>query len=76
MINLKHEYMMKLTNIVNSMHSLRFQVTGAGHGIGKELAIQLSDLGCIVICVDMNQDSNGRTAEFINTKVPIFHPCT
>ena len=33
-------------------------VTGAGHGIGKELAIQMSKLGAIVLCVDKNMDSN------------------
>uniref|UniRef100_A0A8D8QN39 Short-chain dehydrogenase/reductase family 16C member 6 n=1 Tax=Cacopsylla melanoneura TaxID=428564 RepID=A0A8D8QN39_9HEMI len=43
-------------------------VTGAGHGIGKELAIQLSELGCIVVCVDLKQENNNKTAEFINMK--------
>ena len=33
-------------------------VTGAGHGIGKELALQMSKLGAIVICVDKNMESN------------------
>ena len=33
-------------------------VTGAGHGIGKELAIQVAKLGAIVICVDKNMDTN------------------
>ncbi|KAL1464185.1 hypothetical protein WDU94_003857 [Cyamophila willieti] len=43
-------------------------VTGAGHGIGKELAIQLADLECVVVCVDVNQENNTNTAEFINMK--------
>ena len=33
-------------------------VTGAGHGIGKELALQMSRLGAIVLCVDKNMESN------------------
>ena len=33
-------------------------VTGAGHGIGKEVALQLAKLGAIVICVDKNVERN------------------
>ncbi|XP_026686400.1 epidermal retinol dehydrogenase 2-like, partial [Diaphorina citri] len=43
------------------------EVTGAGHGIGRELAIQLADLGCTVVCVDLNQENNAKTADQINT---------
>jgi all-trans-retinol dehydrogenase (NAD+) len=30
-------------------------VTGAGHGIGRELAIQLSRLGVGIVCWDLNE---------------------
>ena len=33
-------------------------VTGAGHGIGREVALQLSRLGAIAICVDNNAENN------------------
>lgn len=40
-------------------------ITGAGHGIGKELAIQYACLGAKVICLDVNQQSNKETAREI-----------
>ncbi|KAM0731082.1 Short-chain dehydrogenase/reductase family 16C member 6 [Formica fusca] len=36
-------------------------ITGAGHGIGRELAIQLSSMGCIIICWDNDVDNNRST---------------
>jgi len=43
-------------------------VTGAGHGIGKELALQMSRLGAIVICVDKNIETNRATASQIRSE--------
>ncbi|XP_011251926.1 short-chain dehydrogenase/reductase family 16C member 6 [Camponotus floridanus] len=36
-------------------------ITGAGHGIGRELAIQLSSMGCIIVCWDNDVDNNRST---------------
>ncbi|XP_076237912.1 firelighter [Calliopsis andreniformis] len=36
-------------------------ITGAGHGIGRELAIQLSSMGCVVICWDVDVEANRST---------------
>ncbi|CAL1685261.1 unnamed protein product [Lasius platythorax] len=36
-------------------------VTGAGHGIGKELAIGYATLGATVICWDINEETNEQT---------------
>ncbi|XP_012229122.2 short-chain dehydrogenase/reductase family 16C member 6-like [Linepithema humile] len=36
-------------------------VTGAGHGIGKELAIGYALLGATVICWDINEETNEQT---------------
>ncbi|GAB1867310.1 NADP-retinol dehydrogenase [Camponotus japonicus] len=36
-------------------------VTGAGHGIGKELAIGYASLGATVICWDINEETNKQT---------------
>lgn len=36
-------------------------VTGAGHGIGKELALKYASLGATVVCWDLNQESNQET---------------
>ncbi|XP_011496077.1 PREDICTED: estradiol 17-beta-dehydrogenase 11-like [Ceratosolen solmsi marchali] len=41
-------------------------ITGAGHGIGRELAIQLSALGCIVVCWDTDIEANRATMSIIS----------
>ncbi|KAL7306677.1 hypothetical protein TKK_0001351 [Trichogramma kaykai] len=40
-------------------------VTGAGHGIGKELALKYASLGATVICWDINETSNAETVNEI-----------
>ena len=40
-------------------------VSGAGRGIGREIAIKLAEEGCRVICVSKNPSSCGRVAEEI-----------
>lgn len=40
-------------------------VTGAGHGIGKELALRYGSLGATVVCWDINQQGNEETANEI-----------
>ncbi|XP_071626644.1 short-chain dehydrogenase/reductase family 16C member 6-like [Temnothorax longispinosus] len=40
-------------------------ITGAGHGIGKELAIQYASLGAKVVCLDVNKHTNEETANQI-----------
>ncbi|XP_018050694.1 PREDICTED: 17-beta-hydroxysteroid dehydrogenase 13-like [Atta colombica] len=40
-------------------------ITGAGHGIGKELAIQYACLGAKVVCLDINKRTNEQTAKEI-----------
>lgn len=40
-------------------------VIGSGRGVGREIAIQLADLGAIVLCVDINKESNEKTVEYI-----------
>ncbi|XP_015906213.2 short-chain dehydrogenase/reductase family 16C member 6 [Parasteatoda tepidariorum] len=37
-------------------------LTGAGHGLGKELAIRLSDLGAVMVLWDINQENNENIA--------------
>ncbi|EFN62790.1 Epidermal retinal dehydrogenase 2 [Camponotus floridanus] len=41
--------------------SLTIEVTGAGHGIGKELAIGYASLGATVVCWDINEETNKQT---------------
>ncbi|XP_054729793.1 17-beta-hydroxysteroid dehydrogenase 13 [Anastrepha obliqua] len=40
-------------------------ITGTGHGIGKELALQYSALGAKLICWDVNEEANQQTVKEI-----------
>ncbi|XP_011692757.1 PREDICTED: short-chain dehydrogenase/reductase family 16C member 6-like [Wasmannia auropunctata] len=40
-------------------------ITGAGHGIGKELAIGYALLGATVVCWDINEETNNQTVNNI-----------
>lgn len=42
-------------------------VTGAGHGIGKEMALQYSALGATVVCWDINETLNQDTVNLIKS---------
>lgn len=42
-------------------------VTGAGHGIGRELALELSQLGATLVVWDVNKENNEKTAQDIKT---------
>ncbi|KAG4073873.1 hypothetical protein HA402_014078 [Bradysia odoriphaga] len=42
-------------------------ITGSGHGIGKELVLQYTALGCEVICVDINKENNDKVVEEANS---------
>lgn len=43
-------------------------ITGAGHGMGKELALQYSTLGATVVCWDINEKLNLETVKLIKSK--------
>ncbi|KAL7744716.1 hypothetical protein ACLKA6_017210 [Drosophila palustris] len=40
-------------------------ITGAGHGMGKEMALQYAKLGAKVICWDVNEQTNSQTVKEI-----------
>lgn len=40
-------------------------VTGAGQGIGRELAFELAKAGAVVVCVDIREDTNLETVRMI-----------
>lgn len=44
------------------------QIVGAGRGVGRSLALQLSDLGVSIICVDRNEANNQETIELMKCK--------
>lgn len=43
-------------------------ITGAGHGMGKELALQYSELGATIVCWDINEQLNLDTVKLIKSK--------
>jgi FlaA1/EpsC-like NDP-sugar epimerase len=43
-------------------------ITGAGSGIGKELALQYGNLGSKVVCWDINEENNKETVKLIKSK--------
>lgn len=43
-------------------------ITGAGHGMGKEMALQYGALGTTVVCWDMNELLNLETVKLIKAK--------
>lgn len=43
-------------------------ITGAGHGMGKELALQYSALGATIVCWDINEQLNLETVNLIKSK--------
>lgn len=43
-------------------------ITGAGHGIGRELAFQFAAQGCVVVCWDIDTKGNEDTAKILSEK--------
>ncbi|KAL0850800.1 hypothetical protein ABMA28_006728 [Loxostege sticticalis] len=49
-------------------------ITGAGHGMGREVALRFGRLGSTVVCVDVNAANNEETANMIKKeKGKAFH---
>lgn len=42
-------------------------VTGAGHGIGRELALKYGSLGSTVVCLDINEKGAAETAQDVRS---------
>jgi len=49
-------------DLLSSLSYLLLKITGAGHGIGRELAHQFSQLGCVIVCWDINLEAAQETA--------------
>lgn len=49
-------------------HRFIFQITGTGHGIGKELALLYASEGATVVGWDINEENNKKTMEEIANK--------
>lgn len=43
------------------------QITGAGHGMGREMALRFGKLGAEIVCVDINPSGNKETMDVIKS---------
>lgn len=43
-------------------------ITGTGHGIGREMALQYAALGGNIVCVDINKENNDETVKEIQNR--------
>uniref|UniRef100_A0A2A4JSK3 Short-chain dehydrogenase/reductase 3 n=1 Tax=Heliothis virescens TaxID=7102 RepID=A0A2A4JSK3_HELVI len=53
---------------MKSLHGETILVTGAGHGVGRELAIQFAELGATVICWDNDARRNNAVVDEIRLR--------
>ncbi|GBP38698.1 hypothetical protein EVAR_22347_1 [Eumeta japonica] len=44
------------------------KITGAGHGMGREMALRFARLGSVVVCVDINPKGNQETVDMIKSE--------
>ncbi|XP_067008395.2 short-chain dehydrogenase/reductase family 16C member 6 [Anabrus simplex] len=51
-----------------SLHGEVVLITGAGHGLGRELALHFAAHGCTIVCVDINEKGNEQTVRDINDR--------
>lgn len=43
-------------------------ITGTGHGMGKQMALQYAQLGATILCWDVNEQTNNQTVKEIQAK--------
>jgi len=55
---------------VHSFEGRTAVVTGGGHGMGRELVVQLVEQGCNVAMCDINLDAMAETRSLAHTKAP------
>lgn len=62
----KSTYQMLRPQLPKSLAGEIVLVTGAGQGIGRQLALEFWEQGCTVICVDIDEEGNQVTVRTIN----------
>ncbi len=58
--------------LVNKYRNKIAVVTGAGSGIGRNIAIELSKYGCSLVLVDICSDALDETAQLIDSKISFW----
>lgn len=58
----------KLSEWLPLNNSFFDQITGAGHGIGRELAILFAKQNAILVCWDLDEKGNEETKQMLKIK--------
>ncbi|XP_058175841.1 short-chain dehydrogenase/reductase family 16C member 6-like [Anopheles ziemanni] len=58
-------YRLVVPPAADTVHNDIVLITGAGHGMGKCMALQYAQLGATVICLDINEKQNAETVATI-----------
>ncbi|XP_046382701.1 short-chain dehydrogenase/reductase family 16C member 6-like isoform X2 [Ischnura elegans] len=68
MLLLNALYQLVIPPVEKSVEGEIVLITGAGHGIGRQLAFKFASLGATVVCWDINPTGNAETVSLINER--------
>ncbi|XP_061709311.1 17-beta-hydroxysteroid dehydrogenase 13-like isoform X1 [Cydia pomonella] len=66
-------YQLVVPPVPKSVEGEIILITGAGHGMGREMALRFGKLGGVIVCVDINGAGNQETVDAIKTNKGMAH---